>query len=210
MGLEEAEKEDARQATINLFVCASLIISCCAFAFVCRVRSPLFHIIPFRDPFLLLRTWTTCSRSDSATPSSISYAYNAGSLLGLLFVVMLITGLLLACQYIGSASNAFDSVMHIMSDVQMGYIIRFMHANTASFVFIAIYAHITRNIYYSSYVQPRSGTWLIGTVIIVLAIGTAFFGYSLVYGQMSLWGATVISNLATAIPYIGTDIAIVL
>lgn len=152
----------------------------------------------------------TSNISDSATPSSISYAYNFGSLLGLLFVIMLATGILLACQYIGSASNAFDSVMHIMSDVQAGYIIRYLHANTASFVFIAIYAHIARNIYYSSYVQPRSGTWLIGTVIIVLAIGTAFFGYSLVYGQMSLWGATVISNLATAIPYIGTDIAIVL
>ncbi|RZK33583.1 MAG: cytochrome b, partial [Hymenobacter sp.] len=153
---------------------------------------------------------STSNLQDSATPSSISYAYNFGSLLGLLFGIMLVTGILLAMHYIGSASTAFGSVAHIMSDVSNGYYLRYTHANGASFVFIALYCHIIRNLYYSSYKAPRSGTWLVGNLIIVLAIGTAFLGYSLVYGQMSLWGATVISNLATAVPFVGFDIATIL
>jgi ubiquinol-cytochrome c reductase cytochrome b subunit len=123
---------------------------------------------------------------------------------------MVVSGLLLAIHYIGTSDSAFGSVEHIMTDVRLGYFIRNLHANTASLVFVTLYGHIIRNIYYSSYRQPRSGTYLVGQVIVVLIIGTAFLGYSLVYGQMSLWGATVISNLATAIPYIGTDIAVLL
>lgn len=148
--------------------------------------------------------------NDSATPSSINYAYNFGSLLGLLMTTMVATGILLAIHYIGSSSTAFSSVEHIMTDVQHGYVLRYIHANTASLVFVALYMHIIRNIYYSSYRQPRTGTFLVGQIIVVLIIGTAFLGYSLVYGQMSLWGATVISNLATAIPYVGVDIAVLL
>lgn len=147
---------------------------------------------------------------DSTTPSSINYAYNFGSLLGILMTFMVISGILLAIHYIGTSQSAFSSVAHIMDDVRLGFFIRYLHANTASLVFIALYAHIIRNVYYSSYRQPRSGTYLVGQVIVVLIIGTAFLGYSLVQGQMSLWGATVISNLATAIPYIGTDIAVLL
>lgn len=157
----------------------------------------------------IMRAYTS-NLQDSATPSSISYAYNFGSLLGLIFTVMLATGFLLAWHYIGTASTAFNSVDHIMNDVSNGSWLRYVHANGASFVFIFIYAHIFRNLYYSSYKAPRSATWLVGNVIVVLAIGTAFLGYSLVFGQMSLWGATVISNLATALPYIGVDIATIL
>jgi ubiquinol-cytochrome c reductase cytochrome b subunit len=143
---------------------------------------------------------------DSATPSSINYAYNFGSLLGILMTFMVASGILLAIHYIGSSGSSFGSVEHIMADVREGYVVRYLHANTASFVFITMYAHIIRNVYYSSYRQPRTGTFLVGQIIVILIIGTAFLGYSLVYGQMSLWGATVISNLATAIPYIGEDI----
>ena len=99
---------------------------------------------------------------------------------------MVITGILLACQYIATASNAFDSVAHIMDDVQLGYFLRYLHANCASFVFIALYCHIMRNLYYKSYGAPRTSVWIVGAIIIVLAIGTAFLGYSLVFGQMSL------------------------
>ena len=157
----------------------------------------------------IMRAYTS-NLQDSATPSSISYAYNFGSLLGLIFTIMLATGFLLAWHYIGTAASAFGSVEHIMTDVNNGSWLRYTHANGASFVFIFLYAHIFRNLFYSSYKAPRSATWLVGNVIVVLAIGTAFLGYSLVYGQMSLWGATVISNLFTAVPYIGTDVAIIL
>lgn len=157
----------------------------------------------------LMRAYTS-NLQDSATPSSISYAYNFGSLLGMIFSVMLVTGFLLAWHYIGTAATAFNSVDHIMNDVNNGSWLRYIHANGASFVFIFLYAHIFRNLYYSSYKAPRSATWLVGNVIVILAIGTAFLGYSLVYGQMSLWGATVISNLATALPFIGVDIATIL
>jgi ubiquinol-cytochrome c reductase cytochrome b subunit len=129
---------------------------------------------------------------DSATPTSINYAYNFGSMLGILMVVMIITGILLAIHYIGTSSTAFSSVDHIMDDVRLGYFIRYIHANTASLVFVALYAHIIRNIYYSSFRQPRTGTFLVGQVIVILIIGTAFLGYSLVYGQMSLWGIKTI------------------
>ena len=157
----------------------------------------------------IMRAYTS-NLQDSATPSSISYAYNFGSLLGLIFTIMLATGFLLAWHYIGTAASAFGSVEHIMTDVNNGNWLRYVHANGASFVFIFLYAHIFRNLFYSSYKAPRSATWLVGNVIVVLAIGTAFLGYSLVYGQMSLWGATVISNLFTAVPFIGTDVAIIL
>jgi ubiquinol-cytochrome c reductase cytochrome b subunit len=131
---------------------------------------------------------STSNLQDSATPSSINYAYNFGSLLGILMTFMVISGILLAIHYIGTSVSAFDSVEHIMTDVRLGYFIRYLHANTASLVFITLYCHIIRNIYYSSYRQPRSGTYLVGQVIVLLIIGTAFLGYSLVYGQMSLWG----------------------
>jgi ubiquinol-cytochrome c reductase cytochrome b subunit len=100
--------------------------------------------------------------------------------------MMVISGILLAIHYIGTSVSAFGSVEHIMTDVRLGYFIRYLHANTASLVFVTMYAHIIRNVYYSSYRQPRSGTFLVGQVIVILIIGTAFLGYSLVYGQMSL------------------------
>lgn len=157
----------------------------------------------------ILRLWTS-NLQDSSTPSSINYAYNQGSLLGLLMVTMAASGVLLAIHYVGTSTGAFLAVEHLMVDVRAGYLLRYLHANTASFVFVALYLHTIRNIYYASYRAPRTGTYLVGQVIILLVIVTAFLGYSLVFGQMSLWGATVISNLATAVPYIGQPIAILL
>lgn len=162
-----------------------MFFSLCTFYF-------FFSVLKMRLTKLnaIMRAYTS-NLQDSATPSSISYAYNFGSLLGLIFTVMLATGFLLAWHYIGTASTAFNSVDHIMNDVSNGSWLRYVHANGASFVFIFIYAHIFRNLYYSSYKAPRSATWLVGNIIVVLAIGTAFLGYSLVFGQMSLWGKTV-------------------
>lgn len=143
---------------------------------------------------------------DSPQPSNLNYFWNFGSLLALCLVIQLATGITLAMHYTSHASLAFDSVEHIMRDVNFGWFIRYAHANTASFFFICIYAHMGRNIYYGSYKTPRVLPWSIGVIIFLLLIITAFMGYVLVFGQMSLWGATVICNLVSAIPWLGEDI----
>lgn len=143
---------------------------------------------------------------DAPTPSNISYWWNVGSLLGLSLVVQIITGVTLAMHYNGNVVEAFNSVEHIMRDVNNGWLIRYLHANAASAFFLLVYLHIGRGIYYGSYKAPRTLTWTIGTIILILMITTAFLGYVLPYGQMSLWGATVITNLMSAIPWIGQDI----
>jgi len=125
---------------------------------------------------------------DSPQPSTLSYLWNFGSLLGLCLVAQIISGILLAMHYQGSASFAFISVEHIMRDVNDGWLIRMCHANIASFFFIAVYLHISRGLYYGSYRSPRIGAWVIGTIIFFLMMATAFLGYVLPYGQMSLWG----------------------
>ena len=130
---------------------------------------------------------------DSPQPSNISYAWNGGSLLGLCLVTQLATGIFLAMHYIASADLAFISVESIMRDVNSGWMIRYIHANTASLFFAIIYLHIARGMWYGSYGRPRTLVWSIGVIILVLLIITAFLGYVLVYGQMSLWGATVIT-----------------
>lgn len=140
---------------------------------------------------------------DSPQPSNISYAWNGGSLLGLCLVTQLATGIFLAMHYIASADLAFISVESIMRDVNSGWMIRYIHANTASLFFAIIYLHIARGMWYGSYGRPRTLVWSIGVIILVLLIITAFLGYVLVYGQMSLWGATVITNLVSAVPWIG-------
>lgn len=142
---------------------------------------------------------------DSPQPANISYRWNFGSLLGLCLVIQIITGITLARHYTPSIDLAFVSVEHIMRDVEYGWLIRYLHANVASFFFIMVYLHIGRGIYYGSYRSPRILPWSIGVIILVLMIGTAFLGYVLPYGQMSLWGATVITNLLSAIPWIGGD-----
>jgi len=143
---------------------------------------------------------------DAPTPANISYLWNFGSLLGLCLVIQIVTGVTLAMHYTPSVAEAFNSVEHIMRDVNNGWLIRYLHANTASAFFFLLYLHIGRGLYYGSYKSPRTLTWIIGTVIVILMMATAFLGYVLPYGQMSLWGATVITNLMSAIPWIGQDI----
>nr|BAW99873.1 cytochrome b [Taphrina wiesneri JCM 22204] len=142
----------------------------------------------------------------SAQPVNISYLWNFGSLLGVCLVIQIITGITLAMHYTPSIDAAFISVEHIMRDVNYGWLIRYLHANTASFFFLFVYAHMARGLYYGSYRSPRVLVWSIGVVIFLVMIITAFLGYVLPYGQMSLWGATVITNLMSAIPWIGQDI----
>ena len=143
---------------------------------------------------------------DSPQPSNLSYLWNFGSLLGFCLVIQIITGVTLAMHYNPSVLEAFNSVEHIMRDVNNGWLIRYLHSNTASAFFFIVYLHIGRGLYYGSYRAPRTLVWTIGTVIFILMMATAFLGYVLPYGQMSLWGATVITNLMSAIPWVGQDI----
>ena len=143
---------------------------------------------------------------DAPTPSNLNYWWNVGSLLGISLMLQIITGVTLAMHYNASVSEAFNSVEHIMRDVNNGWLIRYLHSNTASAFFFLVYLHIGRGLYYGSYKAPRTLVWTIGTVIFILMMATAFLGYVLPYGQMSLWGATVITNLMSAIPWIGQDI----
>jgi ubiquinol-cytochrome c reductase cytochrome b subunit len=143
---------------------------------------------------------------DSPTPSNINYLWNFGSLLGVCLIIQIITGVTLAMHYTPSVYEAFNSVEHIMRDVNNGWLVRYLHSNTASAFFFLVYLHVGRGLYYGSYKAPRTLTWAIGTIILVTMIATAFLGYVLPYGQMSLWGATVITNLMSAIPWIGQDI----
>jgi ubiquinol-cytochrome c reductase cytochrome b subunit len=143
---------------------------------------------------------------DASQPSNISYLWNFGSLLLLCLVIQIITGVTLAMHYSPSVLEAFNSIEHIMRDVNNGWLVRYLHSNTASAFFFLVYLHIGRGMYYGSYRAPRTLVWIIGTVIFILMIITAFLGYVLPYGQMSLWGATVITNLVSAVPWIGQDI----
>jgi ubiquinol-cytochrome c reductase cytochrome b subunit len=123
---------------------------------------------------------------DSPQPSNLSYIWNFGSLLGTVLVGQIVTGVLLAIHYSPDAANAFISVEHIIRDVEGGWLIRYFHANGASLFFAFVYIHIARGIYYGSYKSPRTLAWTIGVIILVLIIITAFLGYCLVYGQISL------------------------
>lgn len=143
---------------------------------------------------------------DSPQPINLSYLWNYGSLLGICLGIQIITGITLAMHYVPTIDSAFLSVEHIMRDVNYGWLIRYIHSNTASFFFLFVYLHIARGIYYGSYRSPRVMVWNIGVIIFLLMIITAFLGYVLPFGQMSLWGATVITNLMSAIPWIGNDI----
>jgi ubiquinol-cytochrome c reductase cytochrome b subunit len=142
---------------------------------------------------------------DSPQPANLSYAWNGGSLLATCLGIQIVTGIILAMHYTPNVDLAFVSVEHIMRDVNYGWMIRYIHANVASFFFIFVYLHIGRGLYYGSYKSPRVLPWSIGVIILVLMMGVAFLGYVLPYGQMSLWGATVITNMLSAIPWIGQD-----
>nr|UUL95413.1 cytochrome b [Gonodactylaceus sp.] len=141
---------------------------------------------------------------DMPAPSNISIWWNFGSLLGLCLVVQIATGLFLAMHYTAHIDLAFSSVAHICRDVNYGWLLRTVHANGASFFFICLYLHVGRGLYYGSYLFMH--TWMVGVIILFLVMGTAFMGYVLPWGQMSFWGATVITNLLSAIPYIGTEL----
>nr|AXB38510.1 cytochrome b [Eupsophus vertebralis] len=141
---------------------------------------------------------------DLPAPINLSSWWNFGSLLGVCLVLQIATGLFLAMHYTADTSMAFSSVAHICRDVNNGWLLRSLHANGASFFFICIYLHIGRGLYYGSYLFKE--TWNIGVILLFLVMATAFVGYVLPWGQMSFWGATVITNLLSAAPYIGTEL----
>lgn len=141
---------------------------------------------------------------DLPTPTSISYFWNFGSLLGLCLVIQILTGVFLAMHYCADVSLAFSSIAHISRDVNYGFLLKYLHANGASAFFLCVYIHIGRGLYYGSYL--RTPLWTSGVVILLIMMMTAFIGYVLPWGQMSFWGATVITNFLSAIPYIGLDV----
>jgi quinol-cytochrome oxidoreductase complex cytochrome b subunit len=140
---------------------------------------------------------------DYPTPINLNYMWSFGSTAGLCLVIQIITGIFLAMHYTPHVDLAFSSVEHIMRDVNNGWLIRYLHANGASMFFIVVYCHIFRGLYYGSYINPRGHLWCSGVIIFLLMMATAFMGYVLPWGQMSFWGATVITNLFSAIPYAG-------
>jgi ubiquinol-cytochrome c reductase cytochrome b subunit len=141
------------------------------------------------------------------TPRNLNIWYTFGGILAFCLVVQILTGVVLAMHYVANADLAFDSVESIMRDVNYGWLMRYIHSNGASMFFLAVYIHMFRGLYYGSYKSPRELIWILGVLIYLLMMATAFFGYVLPWGQMSFWGATVITNLFTAIPLVGTGVA---
>ena len=143
------------------------------------------------------------SAVDYPTPKNLNYWWNFGSLAGLMLMIMILTGIFLAMNYAANTGIAFNSVERIMRDVNWGWLLRYLHANGASFFFIVVYIHIFRGLYYGSYKAPRELLWWLGLVIYLAMMATGFLGYVLPWGQMSFWGATVITNLFSAVPVVG-------
>ena len=146
------------------------------------------------------------SAVDYPTPKNLNYWWNFGSLAGFFLLVQIITGIILSMHYTAHVDHAFTSIEHIMRNVNHGWLIRYIHMNGASFFFIVVFIHIFRGLYYGSYKAPRELLWWLGIIILLLMMATAFMGYVLPWGQMSFWGATVITNLFSAIPIIGESI----
>ena len=155
-----------------------------------------------RLPLLSLANHLT----DYPTPKNLNYWWTFGGILTFCLITQIVTGLTLAMHYIAHADMAFESVEHIMRDVNYGWLIRYIHANGASMFFLAVYIHIFRSLFYGSYKAPREIIWIIGIIIYLLMMAAAFMGYVLPWGQMSFWGATVITNLFSAIPLVGEGI----
>ncbi|MBZ0260038.1 MAG: cytochrome b/b6 [Hyphomicrobiales bacterium] len=143
---------------------------------------------------------------DFPTPKNLNYWWTFGGILAIMLVAQLITGIVLAMHYTAHVDMAFDSVEHIMRDVNYGWLLRYLHANGASMFFIAVYVHMFRGMYYGSYKAPREVLWMIGVLIYLVMMATAFMGYVLPWGQMSFWGAKVITNLFSAIPFVGESV----
>nr|ANT45834.1 cytochrome b [Lygus pratensis] len=158
---------------------------------------------PMRKTHPLIKIMNN-SLIDLPSPSSISLWWNFGSLLGMCLMIQILTGLFLAMHYTPNIELAFSSVMHICRDVNYGWLLRNLHANGASMFFICLYMHVGRGMYYSSYKLIM--TWMVGVILLLMVMATAFLGYVLPWGQMSLWGATVITNLLSALPYLGNDL----
>ncbi|MFT0890795.1 cytochrome b [Pseudochelatococcus sp. G4_1912] len=140
------------------------------------------------------------------TPRNLNYLWTFGAILSFMLVAQILTGVVLVMHYTPHVTMAFSSVEHIMRDVNFGWLLRYLHANGASMFFIAVYVHIFRGMYYGSYKAPREVLWILGVVIFLLMMATAFMGYVLPWGQMSFWGATVITNLFSALPFVGEPI----
>ena len=155
-----------------------------------------------RLPLLSLANHLT----DYPTPKNLNYWWTFGGILTFCLITQIVTGLTLAMHYIAHADLAFESVEHIMRDVNYGWLIRYIHSNGASMFFLAVYIHIFRSLFYGSYKSPREIIWIIGIIIYLLMMAAAFMGYVLPWGQMSFWGATVITNLFSAIPFFGEGI----
>ncbi|MFZ5609179.1 MAG: cytochrome b [Pseudomonadota bacterium] len=169
-----------------------------------QFKNPLVRWIDQRMPIFTLVDNVVGSKRPE--PRNLNYLWNFGSLAGLMLVVQIITGVVLAMHYTPQADMAFASVEHIMRDVNYGWLLRYLHANGASMFFIIVYIHIFRGLYYGSYKAPRELLWMLGVVIVILMMATAFMGYVLPWGQMSFWGATVITNLFSAVPWVGDSI----
>jgi ubiquinol-cytochrome c reductase cytochrome b subunit len=164
------------------------------------------RLVRWIDHRLPVFTFLQHELNDYPTPRNLSYWWNFGSLAGIMLVIMMATGIVLAMQYTPHVDYAFNSVERIMRDVNYGWLLRYIHMNGASFFFIVTYIHVFRGLYFGSYKEPRELLWMLGVVILILMMATAFMGYVLPWGQMSFWGATVITNLFGAIPGVGNDI----
>jgi quinol-cytochrome oxidoreductase complex cytochrome b subunit len=163
-------------------------------------------VIGWIDSRLPIFTMMQHDLVDYPTPKNLNYWWNFGSLAGIVLVIMIVTGIVLAMHYTPHTEHAFESVERIMRDVNYGWLIRYLHMNGASMFFIVVYIHIFRGLYYGSYKPPRELLWMIGVVILLAMMATAFMGYVLPWGQMSFWGAKVITNLFSAIPLVGDAI----
>ncbi len=166
-------------------------------------KNPVVNWIDTRLP---LFTMMSKEYATFPTPKNFNYFWNFGALATVTLLIMIATGVFLAMNYTPDASMAFESVERIMRDVNYGWLLRYAHANGASMFFLVVYVHIFRGLYYGSYKTPRELLWMLGVVILLLMMATAFMGYVLPWGQMSFWGATVITNLFSAIPLVGNGI----
>ncbi|WP_298364121.1 cytochrome b/b6 [Azospirillum sp.] len=172
-----------------------------------KFKNPVVNWIDSRLPIF---TMLDHEYNHYPMPRNVNYLWAFGAIAGIMLVVMIATGLFLAMQYSSHTSLAFDSVERIMRDVNYGWLLRYVHANGASMFFIAVYIHMFRGLYYGSYKAPREILWILGVIIFLVMMGTAFMGYVLPWGQMSFWGATVITNLFSAFPIVGDPIVTLL
>ena len=172
-----------------------------------EIKNPVLNWIDSRLPIL---TMVQKEYGVFPTPMNFNYFWNFGALAMVTLVFMIVSGIFLAMNYQPNTALAFDSVQHIMRDVNFGWLIRYVHQNGASMFFIVTYIHIFRGLYYGSYKEPRELLWILGVVILIIMMATAFMGYVLPWGQMSYWGATVITNLFSAFPYVGKYIVTLL